>query len=71
VVAPALGAFSERLQEGGGHLLSADPSDAEVLAALDRVRAQPTGTIPAPPTAAQAADQHLALYRALGVLSDT
>jgi glycosyltransferase involved in cell wall biosynthesis len=70
VVAPALGAFGERLQEGGGHLLSAeDPSDAEVLTALDRVRAQPAGIIPAPPTAAQAADQHLALYRTLGLIS--
>jgi glycosyltransferase involved in cell wall biosynthesis len=71
VVAPACGAFSERLQDGGGHLLSANPSDAEVLAALDRERVQPAGVIPAPPTATQAADQHLALYRALDIISDS
>jgi glycosyltransferase involved in cell wall biosynthesis len=80
VVAPALGAFSERLQDAGdagGQLVSADPSDAEVLDAIDRVRARASGAMaaprptPTPPTAAQAAAQHLAIYRERGLITSS
>jgi glycosyltransferase involved in cell wall biosynthesis len=80
VVAPALGAFSERLQDAGdagGQLVSADPSDAEVLDAIDRVRARASGGMaaprptPTPPTAAQAAAQHLAIYRERGLITSS
>ena len=69
VVAPALGALPERLQHGGGHLLSADPSDDEVLGAIDRLRQLPVSATPPPPTATDAARRHLELYRRRGLMS--
>jgi glycosyltransferase involved in cell wall biosynthesis len=95
VIAPASGAFIERLRTdrittdvveagsnsstaapgstrhpaSGGLLLSGDPSDAEILDAVDRARRMSWDTLPAPPTAAQAADHHLALYRAAGFMT--
>ena len=70
VVAPAQGALAERLETGGGCLLTADPSDDEVVAALDSWRQRPIGMLPRPSTAADAAARHLALYRRRGWMSD-
>jgi glycosyltransferase involved in cell wall biosynthesis len=69
VVAPAQGALGERLQHGGGQLLPANPSDDDVLSAIDRVRQLRDSETPAPPTASDAARRHLEIYRRLGVLS--
>jgi glycosyltransferase involved in cell wall biosynthesis len=70
VVAPAQGALRERLEQGGGVLLSADPDDEEVVDALDRARGASPGVMPLPPTAQAAAARHLALYRRRGWLSE-
>jgi glycosyltransferase involved in cell wall biosynthesis len=69
VVAPSQGAMGERLQHGGGLLISADPSDTEVLKAIDRVRRTPVGVMPPPPLAIDAARRHLDLYRRCGFSS--
>jgi glycosyltransferase involved in cell wall biosynthesis len=71
VVAPALGAFRERLANGGGALVAANPSDAEILDALDRLRHEPCANLPAAPTAAAAADAHDALYRACRLITSS
>jgi glycosyltransferase involved in cell wall biosynthesis len=67
VVAPAQGALSDRLQHAGGQLLSTEPSDDEVLRAIDRVRRQPGAGTPPPPTASDAARRHLDIYRRCGL----
>jgi glycosyltransferase involved in cell wall biosynthesis len=69
VVAPAHGALRERLERGGGTLLSAEPSDEEIVAAIDRVRQAPVSAIPLPPTASDAARRHLEIYRRCGFAS--
>jgi glycosyltransferase involved in cell wall biosynthesis len=69
VVAPAQGALSERLQHGGGHLVPANPSDDDVLSAIDRMRRLPVNATPLPPTANDAARRHLELYRRRGFTS--
>jgi glycosyltransferase involved in cell wall biosynthesis len=96
VIAPASGAFVERLgapsetarassaraatsaagQPGGeggvragGLLISSDASDEEVLAAVDRARGISWDALPSPPTAAEAAERHLALYRDAGFIT--
>jgi glycosyltransferase involved in cell wall biosynthesis len=85
VIAPASGAFVERLRlradrvddvgrpresaGAGGLLLSDHPSDEEILDAVDRARQISWHALPTPPTAAQAADRHLALYRAAGFIT--
>jgi glycosyltransferase involved in cell wall biosynthesis len=74
VVAPASGAFLERLRApamAGGLLISADPSDEEILAAVERARSMSWEALPTPPTAAQAAERHLALYREAGFIAGT
>lgn len=63
VIAPALGALAERLANGGGRLVSATPSDAEIVDAVDRLRQAPRGELPPPPLAAAAAEAHRTLYR--------
>jgi len=66
VVASDLGAFRERLSEAGkgaGELVSPTACDADILAALDRVRQAPDADLPAVPTAEAAAEAHLRLYR--------
>lgn len=70
VVAPSIGAFAERLAGGGGTLLRANPTGAEVERAVDDLRQQPTPVLPTVPTAVDAARQHRALYQGLGVFSD-
>jgi hypothetical protein len=65
-VASDLGAFRERLSEAGkgaGELVSPTACDADILAALDRVRQAPDADLPAVPTAEAAAEAHLRLYR--------
>jgi glycosyltransferase involved in cell wall biosynthesis len=78
VIAPASGAFVERLRASdvsnapaaaGGLLLSANPSDEEILAAVDRARGMRWDMLPAPPAATQAAERHLALYRSAGFIT--
>lgn len=71
VVAPALGAFRERLANGGGALVPANPSDAEILDALDRLRHEPRVTLPPAPTADAAAEAHDALYRACRLITSS
>jgi glycosyltransferase involved in cell wall biosynthesis len=97
VVAPATGAFVERLDapgvptpphasgttristqpsdedaaRAGGLLIASDPSDEEILAAVERARAMSWETLPTPPTAAEAAERHLALYREAGFIAAT
>ncbi len=71
VVAPALGAFPERLGTTGGLVVSANSSDEEIIAAVDRARTMPWDALPAPPTAAQAAERHVALYRDAGFIGGT
>jgi glycosyltransferase involved in cell wall biosynthesis len=59
----------------GGLLVSGDASDEEILAAVDRARRMPWAALPdrlpAPPTAEQAAERHLALYRDAGFMADS
>jgi glycosyltransferase involved in cell wall biosynthesis len=55
----------------GGLLISADPSDEEILAAVERARSMSWDALPTPPTAAQAAERHLALYRGAGFIAET
>jgi glycosyltransferase involved in cell wall biosynthesis len=101
VVAPASGAFLERLGapaahaahaaarasavtrsstgpssdedavRTGGLLISVDASDEEILAAVERARRISWDALPTPPTAAQAAERHLALYREAGFIVET
>ena len=79
VIAPATGAFVERMRAAsvqgvgehadaghagtGGLLLSEDASDEEILDAVERARRMSWPALPAPPTAAEAAERHLAVYR--------
>ena len=53
----------------GGLLISGDPSDEEILAAVERARSMSWDALPTPPTAAQAAERHLALYRDAGFIA--
>jgi glycosyltransferase involved in cell wall biosynthesis len=78
VVAPASGSFVERLRvpqsdedtaRAGGLLISANPADDEILAAVERARLMSWDALPSPPTAAQAAERHLALYRDAGFMT--
>jgi glycosyltransferase involved in cell wall biosynthesis len=70
VVAPSMGACGERLRDGGGRLLSPDPGDAEIVEAVHALRVQKLANVPVPPTAADAAASHLALYRRLGIVRE-
>jgi glycosyltransferase involved in cell wall biosynthesis len=80
VIAPATGAFLERLSgrlsaldapdaPTGGLLIAADASDEEIAAAVERARQMSWDVLPAPPTALQAAERHLALYRDAGFMT--
>jgi glycosyltransferase involved in cell wall biosynthesis len=71
VIAPALGAFRERLASGGGELLGEDPSDAEVIEAIDRVRRDPSVALPAVPTAREAAEAHRSCYRGCRLITSS
>ena len=71
VVAPATGAFPERIPPLGGLLVSANASDEEIIAAVDRARSMSWEALPTPPTASQAAERHLALYRDAGFIDGT
>lgn len=53
----------------GGVLIAADASDEEVLAAVERARSMTWDALPTPPTAAQAAERHIALYRDPGIIA--
>jgi glycosyltransferase involved in cell wall biosynthesis len=67
VVAPAQGALADRLQGGGGILVAAEPSDHDVLQAIDAVRHAPLPALPEPPSAARAADEMRAAYARAGL----
>jgi len=65
VIAPAAGAFVERLTDGcGGLLVPVNPTDADLIDAIERLRGDSNVHLPVPPTVEAAADAHLALYRA-------
>ena len=71
VVAPAQGALVERLRDGGGELLGPDPTDHEVIVAIDALRAARDVVVPHPPTAAGAALAMREHYRRLGLAAGT
>jgi glycosyltransferase involved in cell wall biosynthesis len=71
MIAPAIGAFRDRLADGGGQLVSAMASDAEIVDAVDRLRRDPRVSVPMPPTAADAAEAHQALYRACRLMTSS
>ncbi len=61
----------EDAMRAGGLLISSDPSDEEIVAAVERARSMSWDALPTPPTAAQAAERHLALYREAGFIDET
>jgi Glycosyl transferases group 1 len=69
--APAEQPSRKGVLQAGGLLISSDASDEEILAAVDRARSTAWDALPSPPTAAQAAERHLALYRDAGFITAT